>query len=426
MKGYPVILSFLAVFICACDNNEITSIQSESFIKYYSLNRFNEGACVCEIPGGGYALLGNTTTDLWGSEICLIITDVFGNSTQDPKYFGHKKNDRGNCIKSAPGGGYVILGSTEDTINGDKEVYLIRTNDLGETVWYKTFDQNYGEGFDDDNGDDEGLWFDFNSKEEIMMVGYTFKTDLSGYSKQIWIYHVDKDGNRINSDVPKTTGLSYDVDEARFIQRVDGDNFLITGVSKFSNYAPAASYSFIMYLKSDYISDLQIKSSFEYIIEEDTSTLRDEANSFTLVDNNTLLLCGSRVKISGTSEAYLCRFNSIFTDENKFDPKMEWIRYYNNAGSCKATHMLMESNGINILSTMSSGTDKSSTITLITTDPEGNNPVFLPFGGSSQMKSSNFSFTQDGGFIISGTNQNKDIIDISSMTLIKTKAGGKL
>ena len=42
------------------------------------------------------------------------------------------------------------------------------------------------------------------------------------------------------------------------------------------------------------------------------------------------------------------------------------------------------------------------------------------------MASRNFSFTADGGFIITGTNTNKDIIDISSMILIKTKAGGKL
>jgi hypothetical protein len=416
MKVFLVILSFLAVFICACDNNEITSVQSESFIKYYTFNRYNEGACVCKIPGGGYALLGNTTSDIRGSEICLILTDDFGNSTQDPKYFGDSKNDRGNCIKPAPGGGYVILGSTQDTISAekDKEVFLIRTNDLGDTLWTKTFDQ--------ENLDDEGLWFDFNSKGEITMVGYS---STAAYEKQIWIYDVDQDGNRIDNHSPILRGGNSDVDEARFIERIDGDNFLITGISNILNN-PHASYSYISYLKSSYdATNLEYTESYIFV-DEDSSTLRDEANCLNYVDNNTLLLCGSRVKISGTSEAYLCRLNKIFNDENKFDPKMEWIRYYNNAANSKATYLLKESNSINILSDMFSGTDKSSTITLITTDQEGNNPVFVPFGGSSRMTSSNFSFTEDGGFIISGTNQNKDINDISSITLIKTKAGGKL
>ena len=422
MKSSLVVITFLAFFLCACDENEISSVQSESFIKYYALNRSNEGACVCEIPGGGYALLGNTTTELRASEICLLLTDAFGNSIQDPKYYGTKNNDRGNCIKPAPGGGFVILGSTQDSVNGDNEVWLIRTNNIGDTLWTKTFAQ-----FDNENGDDEGLWFDFNSKGDITMVGYIYKTDIGGYSKQMWIYDVDQDGNQIDNHKPITRGGRSDVDEARFIRRIDGDDFLIAGVSNITNNPNAVSYSNITYLESYYNStDLKYTESLDYFVEEDTLTLRDEANCLILVDNTTLLLCGVRVRTTGSQEAYLCRFNKIYDDENRFDPKMEWIRYYSNSGNSEANHLLMEGNNVYILSTMSSATDKSSTITIITTGLDGNNPVYLPFGGSSKMESRNFSFASDGGLIITGTNTDKDIIDISSMILIKTKAGGKL
>jgi hypothetical protein len=422
MKSYLVVFTFLAVFLCSCDDYEISSIQSESFIKYYALNRSNEGACVCEIPGGGYALLGNTTTDLRDSEICLLLTDVFGNSIQDPKYYGTTGSDRGQCIKPAPGGGFVILGSTHDTINGDKEVWLIRTNDMGDTLWTKTFAQ-----FDKENGDDEGLWFDFNSKGEITMAGYIYKTDIGGYSKQIWIYDVGQDGNQIDNHKPITRGGRSDVEEARFVKRIDGDDFLIAGVSNITNNPNATSYSNITYLESYYNStDLKYTESLNYFEEEDTSTLRDEANCLILVDNTTLLLCGSRVRTAGSQEAYLCRFNKIYDDENRFDPKMEWIRYYSNSGSSEAKHLLMEGTSVYILSTMSSTTDKSAIISVITTGLDGNTPVYQPIGGSSKMASRNFSFASDGGLIITGTNTDKDIIDISSMILIKTKTGGKL
>jgi len=424
MKGYLVVLSFLTVFICACDSDEITSVQSDSFIKYYSLNRSNEGTCVTEIPGGGYALLGNTTTDLRGSEICLLLTDAYGNSTQRPKYYGRSKDDRGYCIKSAPDGGFVILGSTEDRINDDKETYLIRTDDFGDTLWTRTFEQ-----FDvtKEITDDEGFWFDFSSKGEIVMVGYAIRTETAGKSKQIWIYSVDQNGNQINSREPITNGGISDVDEARFIQRIDGDNFLITGVSKFLNFSPAASYSFLWFLESDFDTDPNYIESIDFITENDTSTQSDEGNCLTVIDNNTILLCGSRKQTSGISDAYLCRFNRIFDDENKFNPNLEWIRYYNNgAGSSKATHLLMDATNAYILSTMSSGTDKPSTVSVITAGLEGNNAVYMPIGGASKMVSRNFSFTTDGGFIITGTNTNNDIIDISSMILIKTKSGGKL
>lgn len=421
MKGSLVVLSFLTFFILACDKDEITSVQSESFIKFYSLNRSNDGACVCEIPGGGYALLGNTVTELRGSEICLILTDAFGNSIQDPKYYGNSGDDKGYCIKQASDGGFIILGSTEN-VGGDKDVFLIHTDNLGDSLWTRTFDH------DQANKDDEGLWFDFNSKGDIMMVGYATDTGGSNHdqiSKQIWIYYVDQYGNRPSRHQPITTGGVSDVDEARFIRRFDGDNFLITGVSKFQVNNPAASYSFIIYLRSNYTYGGYTESSF-YISENDTSTLSDEANCLTLEDDTAILLCGSRKQTSGNSDAYLCRLNKIFTDENKFNPELNWIRYYNSASSGKATHMLMETNNMYILSTMSSGSDKSSTISIIATDMDGKNPVFMPIGGSSQMESRNFSFTADGGFIISGTNINNDINDISSMTLIKTKAGGKL
>jgi hypothetical protein len=425
MKGYPLVLALLTVLVCSCDKDEITSIQSDSFVKYYALNRSNEGTCVCVIPGGGYALLGNSETDMRGSEVYLLLTDAFGNSIQEPKHYGKTGNDHGYCIKSAPGEGFVILGSTQDSINRDLEVWLIRTDALGDTLWTKTFTE-----FDEENGDDEGLWFDFNSKGEITMVGYVYKTvvtdDGPHYSKQIWIYDVDPDGNRIDNHEPITPGGKSDVDEARFIKCIDGDDFLISGVSNITNNTHATSYSYMTHLKSSYSSDLYYTESNIYMPEEDTSTLRDEANCLIPVDHNTLYLCGSRVRTTGIQEAYLCKFNKIFTDENKFDPKKDTIWYYNNAGSSKATHMLMDANNVYLLSTVTSGTDKSSTISIITTGLEGNNPVYMTLGGSSKMESRNFSFTTDGGFIISGTNKNKDISDISSMILIKTKAGGAL
>jgi hypothetical protein len=420
MKGYLVVFSFLAVLLYACDSNEITSVQSDSFIKYYALNRTNVGTCVCEIPGGGYALLGYTTTDLMGTEICLILTDAYGNSIQRPKYYGNRKDDKGYCIKTAPGGGFVILGSTHVNENEDKDVWLIRTDNLGDKLWDRTFKQ-----FDRENGDDEGLWFDFNSKGDIMMVGYQYLTDYNGdYSKQMWIYLVDENGDQINSNEPRHPGGKSDVDEARFVQCIDGDNFLITGVSNLFNNPRATSYSYIGYVKSDY-SEPVPKESCDYISDPDTSTLRDEANCLIPVDNNTLLLSGSRVRTSGISEAYLCTLK-MFNDDNQFDPDLEWIQYYNTSGSSKATHMLMEAGSTYLLSTVSSTSDKSSTITVITTGPDGNDPVYIPIGGSSKMESSNFCFTDDGGFIISGTNINKDINDIKSIALIKTKAGGRL
>ncbi|MBN1416063.1 MAG: hypothetical protein JW973_13260 [Bacteroidales bacterium] len=405
MKGYIHTAIILTPLLFSCDNYNISTEQSESFIKYYAFNQVNEGAGVCEISDGGYAFLGNTKTELQGWEICLIITDAYGNSVQSAKLIGKSKDDRGYCIKPASGGGFIILGSTQKTTGtNDKDIWLIRTDHLGDTIWTKSYDGG-------ENKDDEGKWFDLNENGDIMMAGYSTVTDLSGMSKQIWIYMVDQKGNQINSYQPIKIGGPTDVDEASYVQRID-DGWLVAGISNFFNSSFPVKHSFIRLITNDYRAEAW---------EESENNANEEAISLTVFTDNTYLICGTTSDIAGETDVLLYKIKKVYADDNKVRYEREWTRSFNNSGVDKGTCIQSEDNKIHILSTWSNG-DKTSIISIITSTLEDESQQYMTIGGSSQMESQSFGFSSDGGFIISGTNLSNNF---SSMTFIKTKAGGK-
>lgn len=55
------------------------------------------------------------------------------------KTFGGSGFDEGYCVQEASDGGYVIAGYTDYYGAGGYDVYLIRTDSDGNTLWEKTF-----------------------------------------------------------------------------------------------------------------------------------------------------------------------------------------------------------------------------------------------------------------------------------------------
>jgi hypothetical protein len=395
MKAFLLPISFLILINYSCDNyDDISTIQSDSFIKNYTLNQMNTGTGVCKLSDGGYALLGYTETLTRETDICLIITDAFGNSIQQAKLYGGRKSDRGYCIKQMPDGGFAILGSRQHEERGDLDIYLIRTDRLGDTLWTRTFG---GE-----DSDDEGLCFDTDENGNIMMVGYTF-----GSEKKTWHFLVDQNGDLIDAYIPKPYGIGSN-NEARFVKRVK-DEWLITGVMYIPQLTP------IWRITSDY---RLLPIILDSIITD------EEANALTVLDDNNYLVCGTEPDGTGGSKVLVYRIRKTLEDEHtiRYIREKEEIYKFNPTNNNKGTSILTRNNQIHILSTLTYN-DKTSMISVITTNLQGENPEYRSFGGSSLMESRNFEFTEDEGFIISGTNK-RDYK--SSLVMIKTKAGGQL
>jgi hypothetical protein len=143
----------------------------------------------------------------------------------------------------------------------------------------------------------------------------------------------------------------------------------------------------------------------------------EEAYCIQTLDANTFII-GGKTQTSPTE-------SDIMMKKVTFAPTgltLDWNKTYggeNDFGVC----IILDENNLYQLATTSS-TGINTTITLITTDLDGNNPVYSTIGEGTQLSASSFEKTADNGFIIAGTNKHSD--NDQSLALIKLKANGSL
>ena len=96
---------------------------------------------VKQTSDGGYVLAGRNNTEGAGNyDVWLVKTDGDGNQTWS-KTFGGEKKDIGESVSITDDGGFFIVGYTESftPAEEDSDMYWIKTDNNGDTLWTKHF-----------------------------------------------------------------------------------------------------------------------------------------------------------------------------------------------------------------------------------------------------------------------------------------------
>jgi hypothetical protein len=90
---------------------------------------------------GGYLFVGSTHythNNRDDEDLYLLKTNAAGEPLWE-KTLGGDRFDRGIAILSAADGGFLILGETRSFGAGDRDIYLLKIDDQGEQLWFRTF-----------------------------------------------------------------------------------------------------------------------------------------------------------------------------------------------------------------------------------------------------------------------------------------------
>jgi hypothetical protein len=374
---------------------DISPAQADSFIKFYNTFPVFTGSDVKEIPGIGYVILGTVTSITEGKQICLIRTDLYGNSVDTARYYGDPLDQEACHIEVLDDQGFAILAQTIDASN-KKAVLFIRTDSVGNVVIERTISGPY---------DVEPKSMKVDASGSFYMVGNGLSTKGGApLNKDIWLYALNQQGEPLWAD-QRFIGFSANDDEGNDLQLLPDGRIIVTGTTTDPEKKMRA---FVLRTGSTGFGGSLFKIDSE--VDETSSCIQ-------IIDENTFIIVGTTQTLTSSSDIMMKKVMYSSTGLGVVSDTTY------GSGNDKGVCVILDENKLRLLATTSS-TGINTTITLITTDLDGENAVYSEIGEGTQLSASSFERTSDNGFIVAGTNKHSE--NDQSMALIKLKSSGSL
>jgi hypothetical protein len=165
---------------------------------------------VQQTADGGYIITGATLSYGAGNfDVYLVKTNAVGD-TSWTRVYGGLYNDWGNSVLQTPDSGYIIAGSTGE----NTDLLLLKTTSSGNTSWAKTYGGSYL---------DAANCIDYTSDGGFIVAGYTESFGTGGGNKDIWLLKTDANGDTAWT---KTFAVGDD-DEGSWVQQTSDNGYII-------------------------------------------------------------------------------------------------------------------------------------------------------------------------------------------------------
>jgi hypothetical protein len=212
MKQFIFIFSFLVFHFHL--NAQAPGIQWTKSFGDSSLGDI--GYSVQQTTDGGYIITGITASDVW-----LLRTNANGD-TSWTRTFGGIDIDVGKSVQQTSDGGYVIVGTTKSFGSGSEDVWLIKTDANGDTIWTKTYGDTHGDiGNSVQQTTDGGYIITGITNQQLANPGLIYQ--------DIWLIKTDANGDTLWTKIfVDSSGL---LRGGNWVQQVFDGGYIITGVT---------------------------------------------------------------------------------------------------------------------------------------------------------------------------------------------------
>ncbi len=370
-----------------------TDTCTTTFQKILGGSAGDAGSSVIQTTDGGYIFTGGTVSFGAGNyDVYLVKTDVNGD-TMWTRSYGGTGTEIGHDIQQTADGGYIIAGESIGLGAANADFYLIRTDINGNLLWSKTYGgADYERCYAVDQTTDGG--FILTGRTNSFGAGqddlYLVKTDINGDT--LWT---------------KTYGGSND-DVGRSVRQTSDGGYIITGFTRSYD----AGNGDVYLIKTDSSGNVSWTKVIGGAFMEDGWSVQQTFDGGYIITGFTVTYG------AGSYDVYL-----IKTDTNG---NILWSKTYGGTSNDVGYSVQQTDDGGYIITgkTASFGAGGFGwDVYLIKTDSTGDTLWTRTFGGTNDDKGHSVQQTGDGGYIIAGQSQSFISGNID-MYLIKTDADG--
>jgi hypothetical protein len=333
----------------------------------------DRGLYIQQTSDGGYIITGHTTSFGAGFyDVYLVKTDANGDTLWTRTY-GGTNGDYSYYIEQTADDGYIIVGLTTSFGAGGNDLYLLKTDINGDTLWTRA----HG-GIDDECGQCVRQTADGG----YIVVGYTKSFGANpGHHYDVWLLKTDANGDTLWT---RTYGGSMS-DEGWYIQETTDGEYIIAGMTA----SFGAGWGDFYLLKTDANGDTlwtRAYGGWDY----------DYARCVQQTADGGYIMGGAGMSDgAGPYDVYLVR-----TDPNG---DTLWTRKYGGALDDQIYSLRQTSDGgyICVGPTKSFGAGEDD-LYLLRTDANGDTLWTRTYGGVSSDYGSCIQHSSHGGYIIVG------------------------
>lgn len=335
----------------------------------------DEGNSIEQTSDGGYIITGTTASFGGGlGDVYLIRTDAGGNTLWTRTYGGGSW-DTGWSVKQTSDGGYVVAGRTYSFGMGSSDVYLIRTDASGDTVWTRA----YG-GTDDD----WGFSVQQTSDGGYIVVGTTYSFGASPYS-DVYLIKTDPNGDTLWTRNYGGTDLDY----GHSVEETSDGGYIVAG----SWHSFGVNNYDIYLIKTDSNGDVVWTRKYG-------GASWDGASSVRQIPGGGYVVAGETASFGSAGfDFYLMK-----TDENG---DTLWTRTYGGKADDISTSADCTSDGGYVIAGYTGAffaySGATNDVFVVKTDGDGNLVWSRTYGGADDDWACSVRETADGGYVFAGT-----------------------
>ncbi|MCX6641364.1 MAG: hypothetical protein NTW14_12945 [bacterium] len=351
---------------------------------------YDQGYSVQQTSDGGYVIAGTTWSFGAGgvSDIYLIKTDANGDSVWT-RTFGGSSADYGYSVQQTSNGGFVIVGKTVSYGAGYLDVYLIKTDANGDSVWTRTFGGS---------GTDVGISVQVIS-DGGYIIGGTTDSDGAGV-EDIYLIKTDANGDSVWTRTFGGSGM----DVGHSVHQTSDGGYIIAGLT----YSFGAGNADVYLIKTDAAGNQVWTRTFG-------GSGMDVGSCVQQTSDGGYIIVGYTDSYGLDIQIYLIKTDAA--------GNLVWQRIYGGSNADVGACMQQTSDGGYVIAGHTSSYGLDIQIYLIMADSAGNLIWQCTFGGGGMDVGSSVQQTLDDGYVIAGTTWSYGA-GYSDIYLIKTDAGG--